>query len=79
LARSLGEFSPIGRIFAYWVTLGSFVKIVEVAPIIVQLFSTVKVMYYVLITKNGLGNILGASGHPDFVLNYLCADLSVGW
>jgi hypothetical protein len=37
----LGEFSPIGSLF----TLGNFVKIAEVAPIIGLLFYTVKVMF----------------------------------
>jgi hypothetical protein len=38
----LDEFSPIGRLL----TLGSFVKISEIAQIILLLVSTVKVAYY---------------------------------
>jgi hypothetical protein len=40
----LGEFSPIGRLFA----LGNLVHVTEIAKIIEQLFSTVKVVYLFL-------------------------------
>jgi hypothetical protein len=41
-------------------------------------FSTVKVMYVIILAKNGLGHILGdsltnASGHPDFGTSVRCA------
>jgi hypothetical protein len=59
------NFRPSGDCLL-WVV---FVKITEVAPIIGLLFLTVTVLYYVFITTNGLGYILGdfftnASGHP---------------
>jgi hypothetical protein len=51
----LGEFSLIGRLL----TLGCVLEITEVAYIFGLLFSTVKVMHYVISTNNGLGYILG--------------------
>jgi hypothetical protein len=63
----LCEFSPIVRLFY----LGSFLNTPSLANFRTA-FTTVKVMYYVSVTTNGLGNLLGAifissSGHPVFV------------
>jgi hypothetical protein len=51
--------------------LGSFLNTPSLANFRTA-FTTVKVMYYVSVTTNGLGNLLGAifissSGHPVFV------------
>jgi hypothetical protein len=66
----LGEFSPIGSLF----TLGSFVKITEVAPIIALLFNGK--IYVLIISKTELGDILGdfftnASGHPERITSHV--------
>jgi hypothetical protein len=58
----LGEFSPVGRLFAP----GRFLKITKVAQIIVQFFHKLRVNF---LQGNGLGYILGdffpsSSGHP---------------
>jgi hypothetical protein len=49
---------------------GQFFLNTEVAQILGHPFSTVKVMYVLVFTKNGLGNILGdfltnSSGHTN--------------
>jgi hypothetical protein len=50
----LGDFSPVGE----FITMGSFVKITEVARIYVGLlFSTIKLSIH--FGKSGLGYILG--------------------
>jgi hypothetical protein len=55
----LGE--PIGRLF----TLGSYSKMAKVAHIFGLLFSSVMVIRYIILTKNGLGNVFtNTSGHP---------------
>jgi hypothetical protein len=43
----LGEFSPIGRIFATWAIVysGHFLKMTKAAQIVWLLFSKVKVMH----------------------------------
>jgi hypothetical protein len=49
-ATSLGEFSPMVRLF----TLDSVLNITEVAQIFkATFFSTEPVMYYLVLTKNG--------------------------
>jgi hypothetical protein len=66
----LCEFSPVGRVF----TLGSFLKITEVAQILGQLFYTWQNVCSNF-DKNVLGHIFGdfftnSSGHPDWHLKY---------
>jgi hypothetical protein len=48
----LGEFSPIGWLF----TLGSFLKMTEVAQIFGLLFPNVSATYVLILTESGLGN-----------------------
>jgi hypothetical protein len=54
----LGVFSPVGRVF----TLGSFMKITEVAQIFVQSFFLDN-SYALILKKNCLGCILGNFFH----------------
>jgi hypothetical protein len=60
----LGEFSPIGRIFANW-AIYFFGQFFENYNSIQKLFSKVEVMYLLILTKNGLGDFCTNSfGHP---------------
>jgi hypothetical protein len=56
----LGDFSPLGWLFI----LGSFLKIIEEAQIIGLLFFSTR--YVLILTKHGLGYILGG-----FLLTHL--------
>jgi hypothetical protein len=63
----LGEFSSIGRLFS----LGSFFRKFPNSPNLWDTFSKVKFMCVLILTKNGLGHILGdfltnPSGHTDW-------------
>jgi hypothetical protein len=67
---SLGEFSPIVRLFY----LGSLLKLSKVAQILGLCITTVQVTYVLILTKNGLGYILvdffiNSSGHPGHYIN----------
>jgi hypothetical protein len=60
----LGEFSPIG----WLLILGSFLKITEIAQVVVATYFRCK-SFVLVLRKDGLGNTLGdffvnASGHP---------------
>jgi hypothetical protein len=55
-----GQGDQIGPIFAYWAiaVFGQFLKITDVAQILGLIFST-KLTYVLILTKNGMGHILG--------------------
>jgi hypothetical protein len=68
LSRTPDQGDQIGRIFAYWgiVFFGQFFLFTEGAFNFWPTFSKGKIMYIFILTKNGLGCILG-----DFTQTHL--------